>query len=265
MSGVHKTSYGYTAFLNEPWIHGLNAIPTELAKQWESDGIFVKAMLLGPTNNRRLVQLVCETDPQVSPVFLAQRLKGRLQYALKQESALFPGFTRDFHLISLGGNDRTIVSDYIREQVNHSDLVDPLYRKRMNDLRFEQVPSSPPSGKHKGIHDLALHVVFVIAGRARMFSNEARTVADALLQAVSESSGTVHGFSIMPDHAHLLIRPNHHLSPQETIKSIREASHKKLRRTAFWQQGGYTGTVGPYRLEVALRKTKERGGWVCCF
>jgi|GEM_PF-1659453 len=33
-----------------------------------------------------------------------------------------------------------------------------------------------------------------------------------------------------------------------------------MRRTAYWQDGGYVGTVGPYKMSIALKKNRELGG-----
>ena len=91
---------------------------------------------------------------------------------------------------------------------------------------------------------------------------EARKVAQAVLEGAEAGGMDLLEFSIMPDHAHLLVRPDHHRSPEQTLDDIKLGSGEVLRRPHFWQNGGYTGTVGPYNLEVALRKSREKGGWV---
>jgi hypothetical protein len=32
-------------------------------------------------------------------------------------------------------------------------------------------------------------------------------------------------------------------------------------RTAYWNDGGYVGTVGPYKISVAVDKNRKLGGW----
>jgi REP element-mobilizing transposase RayT len=236
--------------------------PRALLNAWEGDGLRVRAITLGMGDEQRGAQMVCESASGLAPVFVAQRLKGRLNHALRRERSAFGGFERLFYLGTLGQNDREVVRRYIQNQVDRSDLVDPLYRERMKALRFHREPGAAPRGKHKGIHDHALHVVLVTAGRYRMRSPEARRVARGVLEGAEAKGVELLEFSIMPDHAHLLVRPDHHRSPEQTLEEIKRGSGEVLRRTRFWQNGGYTGTVGPYPLEVALRRSVEKGGWV---
>jgi REP element-mobilizing transposase RayT len=257
MSGLHKTYYRYTAYLKSPMNETF--IPQEdLTAAWQTDGIRLHAFHL----EQRRVQMVCESAATVTPIMIAQRLKGRLNHCLRGRYSDFPGFDRDFFLGTLGQNDRDIVTRYVQGQVDRSDLVDPLYRLRMKALRFHQDPGAPVHGKHRGIHDHFLHVVLVTQGRYRMFPPEAKKVADSLIEGSKDAGMDMLEFSIMPDHAHLMIRPDHHRSPDQSLDDLKSASAKILRRTRFWQNGGYTGSVGPYRMAVALQKTVSRGGWI---
>ncbi|WFB36639.1 transposase [Kiritimatiellota bacterium B12222] len=257
MSGFHKSYYRYTAFLTAPLATDFSP-PPALLREWQSDGIQLKAFLL----SGRRVQMICETTPQIAPIKIAQRLKGRLQHHIHKQLPNAAPFDRDFFLGTLGQNDRRIVTHYIQAQVNKSDLVDPLYRKRLNTLRFHEAPSQPPRGKHCGIHDHFLHLVFVTHGRYRMFFPEAKKVATSLLDGATASGIEIYEFSIMPDHAHILLRPDHHRSSAQTLEDLRDASAHILRRTRFWQSGGYTGTVGPYTMKTALQKTRDQQGWI---
>lgn len=264
MSGLHKTFYRYTTFLKTPWLDRPERFePSEsLLKAWQGDGIRLRALSLAPPPEARRVQLVCETEATVPPVHAAQRLKGRLNHDLRGAFPAFPGFERDFLLGTLGQNDRGVVERYIREQVDRSDLVDPLYRKRMKALRFHEEPSAPVRGKHRGVHDHFLHIVLVTGGRYRMFVPEAKRVAASLLEGGAEAGMEVLELSIMPDHAHAMVRPDHHRSPERALEDLKRESGRVLRRTAFWQNGGYTGTVGPYRMDLAIDRTRRAGGWV---
>ena len=67
--------------------------------------------------------------------------------------------------------------------------------------------------------------------------------------------------SMMPDHAHLLLRWPEAMSAADLLQGTKRESGKILRRSAFWNEGGYVGTVGPYPLRVALRRNREAGGW----
>ncbi len=226
MSGLHKSFYRYTAFLKEATVAAFTP-PDELLQAWQRDGIFLRAFLL----QQRRVQMVCASTATISPVQIAQRLKGRLNHCLRQQSPAYPGFDRDFFLGTLGQNDRDIVAAYIRNQVDHSDLVDPLYRERLKVLRFHEDPGQPPRGKHKGIHDHHLHIVLVTQGRYRMFPQEAKKVSVSIIEGGESVGMDIMEFSIMPDHAHILARPDHHRNPQQSLDDLKSASSQQLRRT----------------------------------
>lgn len=89
------------------------------------------------------------------------------------------------------------------------------------------------------------HVFLITGGRYRMRSPEARQVFEALCEGVWRLKADPLDISMMPDHAHLLVRWPKMLSSEELLEGIKRESGKRLRRTAFWNDGGYVGTVGP--------------------
>jgi len=88
------------------------------------------------------------------------------------------------------------------------------------------------------------NVVLITGGRYRMRSPEARQVFEALCEGVRRLKADPLDISMMPDHAHLLVRWPKMLSSEELLEGIKRESGKRLRRTAFWNDGGYVGTVG---------------------
>ncbi|MDA3875281.1 MAG: transposase [Kiritimatiellae bacterium] len=229
----------------------------ELISSFEAEGI----TLLSSSFDLTKAQVVVEVSEVVAPRFLMQRLKGRWSRVLGVASADFPGFEKAYLTRTIGQNTRSIVEKYVQSQVDHSDLVDPLYRERMKELRFHQEETYVQKNRHRGIYDLFAHLVLVTGGRYRLFSAEARKVFDSLCSGVETLGAEVLDISMMPDHAHLLLRWPSELSGMELIEGVKRESGKLLRRTAFWSGGGYVGSVGPYRLKVAMEKNRRRG-WV---
>lgn len=203
--------------------------------------------------------LVLEAPGDKAPQWITGRLKGRLSHFLRKEYPGFPGFDRSFLFQTLAQNTREIVSEYIQSQVDRSDLVDPLYRKRMNELRFHEEGKSKTSTSHRGRYDLVVHVVVVIANRHRIFSGEAHKVFDALPGGAQALGCKIFDASIMPDHAHLMLGWPSELSAEELIGGLKKASGGILRRPFYWQDGGYVGTVGPYKLSAAMERNRKLG------
>ena len=258
MAGLSKLYFGYFAEMRSAW-EGLapgEAPPEDLLNALAGDGITLLAF--GIVNGR--VRIVLESEPSISPAFLTQRLKGRVSYSLKQNFGDFPGFTRHFFLRSLGQNTRKVVAHYIEEQVGRSDLVDPLYRERLEKLRFREDGEVPEQKtRHRGVYDLFAHLVLVTGDRYRMSSAQAGEVFGALVQAVKELEADPMEVSMMSDHAHLLLRWPAKLSAAELLQKVQRESGRLFGRGAFWSSGGYVGTVGAYRLGTALEASGEMG------
>lgn len=259
MSALAKLYFGWTTYLKVPWtpLQSLRSPPSEMQAALQGDGI----SLLAFNYSAKRLQCVLKTNDQINPQLIAQRLKGRWNYALRGFESGFPGFERSFVLRSLGQNTKDVVRHYIESQVDKSDLVDPLYREKMNKLRFQNDDDGLIKKSHKAAYDLFLHVIFVAADRYRMFSPEAKIVFEALKSGMLELGADPYEGSMMPDHAHFLVRWPTQYGAADLLEAMKQASGRILRRSAFWSGGGYIGTVGPYSLRMALERNGSNG-WV---
>lgn len=131
----------------------------------------------------------------------------------------------------------------------------------MNELRFHDEAESQISTSHRGRYDLVVHVVLIIANRHRIFSAEVRTVFDSLVGAAEQLGCRPFDISMMPDHALLMLGWPSDISASELLEGVKRESGKIMRRSAYWNDGGYVGTVGPYKLSIALKKNRDLGGW----
>jgi len=78
-----RNSYGWTGWVKEaafPEFPNASA----LIKAWEKEGIHLKSFRL----RGQQIQLLVKTQPHLAPQFIAQRLKGRLQHALRSAGTL---------------------------------------------------------------------------------------------------------------------------------------------------------------------------------
>lgn len=260
MSSLSKLHFGYFATYRAEWREARPGIvlPDEVLESFDQEGIHLRSSQFEANRVRQVVTV----EDFVSPTLLVQRLKGRLSYVLGKRYADFPKFSTAFYLGSLGQNTRDVVTKYIRGQVDRSDLVDPLYRKRLKELRFmNKSEVRACHTRHRGVYDLFAHVVLVTGGRYRMRPSEAKGVFDALCQGTGALRAEPMEISMMPDHAHLLVRWPQGMSAAELLEGIKVESGRVMGRSVFWNEGGYVGTVGPYSLRVAVRRNWEAGGW----
>ena len=259
MPALCKLYFSWTARWKHSGIPNLpQGFPTaELQAKWTEDGL--ELLSLQFSEDRAFA--VFAATPGVTPAFLAQRCKGRLDHAIREEHPNFSGFDRAFFLRTLGQNTREIVQTYIRNQVDASDLVDPLYRQRLKELRFQNHTTSQFRNSHAAVYDLYYHVIFITGGRHRMRLPEAKAVFQALRGAAAANESEVYDISIMPDHVHLLVGDTFKSCPESIVENLKKESGQILRRSAFWSGGGYIGSVGPYRLKTALDRNRGQG-WV---
>lgn len=259
MAFLAKLFFGYFAEFRAEW-NGIapGCPPTEaLVEALSNEGILLRSSCFEP----KRVRLVVEVEDGVSPILLTQRLKGRMGYALRKENSAFPGFSSQFFLRSLGQNTRDVVGQYIRKQVDRSDLVDPLYRERMKDLCFHDEELTVQKTRHRGVYDLFVHLILVTGERYRMSSAQAKKVFDALVEASRQLGADPLEISMMPDHAHLLLRWPERMNAGVLLAEVKRESGRLFGRSAFWNNGGYVGTVGPYPLSKAHEKNAREGGW----
>ena len=259
MSFLSKLYFGWSAYFNADWRHpdSFMSPPPDLVDVLRDDGINLLSVRMGCEQ----MQCIIGLNDRISPQFMAQRLKGRWNHALRGLNVGFPGFKRRFFIRSLGQNTKDVVMHYIQSQVDKSDLVDPLFRESMKKLRFHQEATGVDKNSHKALYDLYVHIIFVTADRYRMFEPEARKVLIALKSGMQEKEVALYEASMMPDHVHCMVRWPSAYSAVELLEGIKQASGCVMHRAAFWSGGGYVGTVGPYSLKVALEQNRC-GGWI---
>ena len=204
---------------------------------------------------------ILSCDGNLVPCDAAKCLKGRWDHFLRKSMCGFPGFKRSFLLRSLGQNTKTVVRNYIRSQVDKSDLVDPLYRESMKKLCFHDEDGAVFKNSQRAVYDLFAHVILVTASRYRMFAPEAKAVLANLKQACRQIAADPYEISMMPDHAHMLVRWPNDIGGTDFVERIKATSGSLMRRAAFWSGGGYIGTVGPYSLKKAMALNRG-SGWV---
>ena len=223
-----------------------------LSEAWKADGLELHSRAWTPEQ----IQLTFQTAPHVAPVFLAARVKGRLQHALRQ-AAMSCEFSRKTAVRSLGDNRSPEVEGYLRQQAIRAELADERYRATLQAAGFEDaaVDLSAPTETTKGRYWFNLHLVAVTADRFRIGKEDFLDKVRAGVFAWAEETGCrLKAFAPMPNHVHVAARGNPERSPLE----LAEALWRRLNQAAgccLMGENLYAGTFSEYGVGAVRGRT----------
>jgi len=189
--------------------------------------------------------------PQVSPVFLAARAKGRLQHALRL-AGLPCDFSRKTAVRSVGNNRIDDVKEYIRGQADKEGCADSGFRAALKRLTVEDpsVDLAAPTESRSGRYWYNLHLVLVVEQRYRIADmGRIEAIRDQALQTAHEQGHAVSVLSLVPDHLHVALRGAIENSPEQVALSFRNDTARAV-GAAVWSYGYYTGTFGSYNMDA---------------
>ena len=220
---------------------------TSLAAAWRADGLAPIAHNWQPNT----IQFTFQAAPHVAPALFTQRVKGRLQHALRQ--AGFPvAFSRKVGMRTIGENLTETVINYLREQLERADLADARYRATLAEQAHEDaaIDLSAPSETHSGRYWYNLHLVAVTDRRYRVGREDyLQKLKPAVFGVAGETSCRVKALAIMPDHVHVAMRGDIGKSPVELgvafLNGMAAAAGCRLFQDRF-----YVGTFGEYSLRA---------------
>jgi REP element-mobilizing transposase RayT len=224
---------------------------------WENDGLRLLESRWSPHE----VQLAFSARPDVAPVFLAARAKGRLQHAIRQAGLRFNGFSRKVAVRSVGENTTADVEAYIARQVSKEAFVDPRFAAQMEEFTVccPEVDLKQASESSHGRYWYNLHVVLVVAERDRITDRKSlTTIRDGCFRIAAKKSHSIARLSLVPDHLHLALRGNIEQSPQEIALGFQNNVAYMLGQVRIWDNGFYAGTFSEYdfgAIRAAIRKS----------
>jgi len=128
---AYQLRYGWTGWPSKatfPVDFVADVLP-DIAPEWESDGLRVLESSL--TSDQ--IQLTLSATPQVAPITLAARVKGRIQHHCRRKGTPID-FSRKVAVRSLGDPSRVQVEAYIRNQVPHEALTDERFREMLTSF-----------------------------------------------------------------------------------------------------------------------------------
>jgi len=247
---VHNLHYDWTG-----WLKNQASFPPVLPDAidscrplWAADG-----MKLGKWESARdQLQFMFSVIPEIPPSLFSQRVKGRLQHALRK-----CGSPVDFRIKkgfrSLGENTREIVQAYITRQSRKSDYVDPNFKKWLEQFHADNrnVLLKEAAATGHGRYWYALHLVIVVENRKfPMIRRDTFQKARDYCFSIAKKKGyEIAELFVMPDHIHIALRGNIEHSPQKTALSFLNNLSYVFGYNRVWSPEYYVGTFGEYRLE----------------
>jgi REP element-mobilizing transposase RayT len=225
-----------------------------LKNAWELDGL--RLLEAAPSPSRLLVTF--SARPTVSPVFLATRAKGRLQYAYRTVDKVICRFSRKVSVRSVGENTTGDVRRYIGRQVPNEPELDPRLRELLTQFTVDRdVDLAAPSETLSGRYWYNLHIVLVAQGRHRIVDEGGLALLRDPSFRIAEAKGyVIASLSVMPDHLHVALRGNVEHSPHEIALSFQNNLSYALGRGKLWQESYDVGTFGEYTMG-AIRKVQR--------
>jgi REP element-mobilizing transposase RayT len=249
--------YSWTAWPSQPPLEADAAVLDDIKPLWEGD----RMRTLEHYWSDETIQLTFSSTPEVSPVFLAARAKGRLQHALRRVNRSFSGFSRKVSVCSVGHNCREDVEAYIASQVDVARFADPTFRALFKEFTVvcDDAELSLPTESTHGRYWYNLHIVLVTAERYRVVDRARLTTLRDWSFKIAEKKGyRISRLAVMPDHVHISLRGNIQQSPQEIALAFQNNLAYALGQMRIWVDTFYAGTFGEYDMWAIRRNESPR-------
>ena len=250
---AYQLRYGWTSWPSpgQQFPAQLPHLLPQLAVAWEADGLRLLEHCCTPGQ----VQLTFSTKPDLPPVFVAARAKGRLQYMLRQSGQQVP-FSRNLALRSIGDVRREQVERYVRSQVASAPWAGTEFARRMEEFTVvnPRVDLCRPTETERGRYWYNLHLVLVCEERHQ--TGDVRRLAkirDQALRIAEHKGHCVACLSVMPDHLHVGLRGNVTHSPNEIALALQNNLAYALGQVRVWQPTYYAGTFSEYDMGAVRR------------
>ena len=222
---------------------------------WETDGL--RVLQYSWTDDR--IQILFSGTPDVSPLLVATRAKGRLDHAIRMTGKALP-FSRKVSLRSIGDNTREDIERYIREQVSKERFADPRFAQMLSQFTttVRDVDLSQSADTARGRYWFNLHVVLVTDQRYRFTDSKTlQQLFDGVFRIARHKAHLISSLAVMPDHLHIALRPKIDETPAQVARSYQNNLAYFLNRGRIWEDSFYVGTFGEYTMQ-AVRRSANR-------
>lgn len=228
---------------NDTWL--------QLSKAWETDGLRVLEKEV--TAERALITF--SATPEVSPVLMTTRAKGRLDHAIRSVGTPVH-FSPKLSLRTVSDSTADCVTKYIESQVPNARFLDTAFADLLSQFTWTgpDIDLSQPTESNSGRYWYNLHLVLVTDGRYRISDERTlRTIYEGSLKIAAKKDYRIKAISVMPDHLHVALRCALAASPREIALAFQNNLAYMVGRGAIWRSGYYVGTFGEYNMNAIVR------------
>ncbi len=207
-----------------------------------------------------VMQFSVSTRPFVSPIFIIQRIKGRVQYAVRQYE---PKALRAHYAIrSYGTQEREVIEAYIAKQPSKHPMATQRSQQVFEELAF--VDSNVDlSIAHKTEHGdiwYNLHIVLVHEDRWRdVDAVRLKSTRDIILRCATRKNWRLSRCAILADHLHAALGCQVTDSPQQVVLTLMNNIAWVYGMKPILCHSAFLGTFGEYdqRAIVEPRSVPE--------
>ena len=153
-----------------------------------------------------VTQIAVASQPHVSPQTIVARVKGRLQYLIRDTCPR--AFQRHFALRSFGRVERQVVERYVASQLDHHVMAAEHVQQRFHTYQIQQpdVDLSKPQYSAHGPYWCNLHLVLAHQHRWNLVDDTVlRRIHDKILSICRARRFRLSRGGILADHLHVTI------------------------------------------------------------
>jgi REP element-mobilizing transposase RayT len=198
-------------------------------------------------------QIVVSSTPSSSPCFIIQRLKGRLQYVIREHAK--KALRLHYSIRSFGTQERNIVEQYVEGQSKHHLMATSKSQSIFEDLNYQDsaVDLAQMRTTSHGSYWYNLHVVIVHAERwCDVNRSRLERVKRVILQSGKQKTWRISKFAILADHIHIALGCNFEDTPESVVLSHMNNVAWIYEMTPILQFSAYVGTFSEYDQRVIL-------------
>jgi len=240
---AYQLNWGLTLFWRQTPIREQSWL-TDLQPATEPDGVRV---LKHRFTTGDASQFFVSTKAHVSPAALIWSVKGRLQNLVNQHRP--KAFQRNYSVRSIGSAKRTVVENYVADQLGHHRMADPKVQQRLARFQktYPDVELSKPCFSSHGQYWYNLHVAVVNEERWTEIREDVLQKLNDMIEGVASKHGyRLSRVGLLADHIHMTLGCPIDRSPEEVALGYLNNCAYACGMKPVFQFSYYVGTFGEY-------------------
>lgn len=220
----------------------------------EEDGVRILEMT---SNDAGCVQFFVSTQPNTSPAQILQKLKGRLQYLIRD---LDPkAFARNYFISSVGEANCETLERYVGKQAVRHTMADTEVQSYFENCQFHdnRIDLARPRLSNHGQFLHSLHIVLENDGGRNEIRPDAIRLTLAKIEAVAiKKQWLLSRIGLVANHMHILLGADVTEKPRSIVLSLMNNLAYAFGMKRIYRPSFYVGTFGAYdRDAIRLKLT----------